>query len=81
MKTKSIKKTRPQGEDNTKTTSVSELKSTVATIQTVYKLQNGVRKYIREMDSILRPCLLPRKFCKIFHIPRHIESLDVYMEY
>ena len=28
-----------------------------------------------------RPCLLPRKFCKIFHIPRHIESLDSYMEY
>jgi len=29
----------------------------------------------------LRPCLVPRKFCKIFHIPRHIESLDAYMEY
>ena len=28
-----------------------------------------------------RPCLLPIKFCKIFHIPHHIESLDVYMEY
>ena len=53
MKTKSIKKTRPQREDNTKTRSVSELKSTVATIKTVYKLQNGVGKYIREMDSIL----------------------------
>ena len=29
----------------------------------------------------LRPCLVPQKFCKIFQIPRHIESLDVCMEY
>jgi hypothetical protein len=29
----------------------------------------------------LRPRLLLRKFFKIFHIPRHIESLDTYMEY
>ena len=29
----------------------------------------------------VRPCLVPRKFCKIFHIPRHIESLDTCMEY
>jgi len=28
-----------------------------------------------------RPCLIPKKFCKIFQIPHHIESLDVYMEY
>ena len=27
------------------------------------------------------PCLVPKKFCKIFQIPRHIESLDVCMEY
>ena len=27
------------------------------------------------------PCLLPRKFYKIFHILRHIESLDACMEY
>jgi len=26
-------------------------------------------------------CLLPRKFCKIFHILRHIESLDACMKY
>ena len=30
---------------------------------------------------VLRPCLFPRKFCKIFHIFRHIESLDAYIEY
>ena len=29
----------------------------------------------------LRPCLVPKKFCKIFQIPRHIESLDVCMKY
>jgi len=29
----------------------------------------------------LRPCLVPEKFCKIFQIFRHIESLDAYMEY
>jgi len=28
-----------------------------------------------------RPCLVPQKFYKIFQIPRHIESLDVCMEY
>jgi len=28
-----------------------------------------------------RPCLVTRKFCKIFHIPCHIESLDAYMKY
>ena len=28
-----------------------------------------------------RSCLVPQKFCKIFHILRHIESLDVCMEY
>jgi len=31
--------------------------------------------------SFIRPCLVPQKFCKIFQILRHIESLDVYMEY
>ena len=29
----------------------------------------------------LRPCLVLRKFCKIFHISRHIESLDVCIKY
>jgi len=29
----------------------------------------------------LRPCLVPEKFCKIFQISRHIESLDICMEY
>ena len=29
----------------------------------------------------IRPCLVPKKFCKIFQIFRHIESLDVCMEY
>jgi len=27
------------------------------------------------------PCLVPKKFCKIFQIPRHIESLDTCMKY
>jgi len=27
------------------------------------------------------PCLVPQKFFKIFQIPRHIESLDVCIEY
>ena len=27
------------------------------------------------------PSLVPEKFCKIFQIPHHIESLDVCMEY
>ena len=29
----------------------------------------------------LGPCLLPKKFCKIFQIPRHIKSLDACIEY
>ena len=29
----------------------------------------------------LRPCLVPKKFCRVFQIPRHIESLDTCMEY
>jgi hypothetical protein len=29
----------------------------------------------------LRPCLVSRKFCKIFQIPRHIESLDTCMKH
>ena len=35
------------------------------------------------MDHIFipRPCLVPKKFCKIFQILRHIESLDVCMKY
>ena len=28
-----------------------------------------------------RPCLVLKKFCKIFQIFRHIESLDVCIEY
>jgi len=28
-----------------------------------------------------RPCLVPRKICKIFQILRHIESLEVCMKY
>ena len=27
------------------------------------------------------PCLVPKKFCKIYQIPRHIKSLDTCMEY
>ena len=35
-------------------------------------------------DRIARtfgPCLLPKKFCKFFHILRHIKSLNVCMRY
>jgi len=32
-------------------------------------------------QALFRPCLLPKKFCKIFQILRHIESLDACMEY
>ena len=28
-----------------------------------------------------RLCLVPKKFCKIFQIPSHIESLDACIEY
>jgi hypothetical protein len=35
----------------------------------------------RVINRLLRPCLVPRKFCKIFQILRHIESLDTCMEY
>ena len=31
--------------------------------------------------SGFRPCLVPKKFYKIFQISRHIESLDAYIEY
>ena len=34
-----------------------------------------------EFFSQLRPCLVSKKFCKIFQIPRHIESLDACIEY
>ncbi|EES04604.3 hypothetical protein SORBI_3004G058050 [Sorghum bicolor] len=33
------------------------------------------------LSSSFRPCLVLQKFCKIFQIPRHIESLDVCMKY
>ena len=29
----------------------------------------------------IRPCLVCKKFCKIFQIPHHIESLDTCMKY
>jgi hypothetical protein len=35
----------------------------------------------RRPSSVLRPCLVPEKFCKIFQISRGIESLDACMEY
>jgi hypothetical protein len=31
--------------------------------------------------QLLRPCLVHEKFCKICHIPSHIESCDTYMEH
>ncbi|KAG0531920.1 hypothetical protein BDA96_04G063600 [Sorghum bicolor] len=33
------------------------------------------------LSSSFRPCLVLQKFCKIFQISRHIESLDVCMKY
>ena len=33
------------------------------------------------LRACLGPCLLHKKFCKIFQISRHIESLDVCMKY
>ena len=33
------------------------------------------------VSNLLRPCLVPEKFCKIFQIFRHIESLDTCIEY
>ena len=33
------------------------------------------------LELQLRPCLVPKKFYKIFQILRHIESLDACMEY
>ena len=44
-------------------------------IETTYNLYN-----FYEWEGP-RPCLVPQKFCKTFHIPRHIESLDVCMKY
>jgi len=34
-----------------------------------------------ELEKRPRPCLVPKILYKIFQIPHHIESLDVYMEY
>jgi len=36
---------------------------------------------ILQKNLELNKALVPQKFCKKFHIPRHIESLDVCMEY
>jgi hypothetical protein len=38
-------------------------------------------KFCTPYFVLLRPCLVPRKFCKIFQIPRHIESLDACMKH
>jgi len=34
-----------------------------------------------ELGVSFGPCLVSRKFCKIFHIFCHIESLDACMKY
>jgi len=46
-----------------------------------YLFQNLVKWMQKERKYTLGPCLVPRKFYKIFHIPRHIESLDTCMKY
>jgi hypothetical protein len=35
----------------------------------------------RKRLTLFGPCLVSKKFCKIFQISRHIKSLDVYMKY
>ena len=37
--------------------------------------------YATAISCRFRPCLVPQKFCKIFQISRHIEFLNVCMEY
>ena len=44
----------------------------------------GRANFVRPVDlapSRSRRCLVQKKFCKIFQILHHIESLDVYMKY
>jgi len=36
---------------------------------------------IENQNARTGPCLVPKKFYKIFQIPRHIESLDTCMKY
>jgi hypothetical protein len=44
-----------------------------------HSLRGAQYFHVTPMQS--RSCLVPRKFCKIFQIPRHIESLDACMKY
>ena len=45
------------------------------------EIKDAVQVKLLFLIFFLRPRLVPRNFCKIFHIPRHIESLDACMEY
>ena len=36
---------------------------------------------VRRVDGSLGPCLVHKKFCKIFQILRHIKSLDACIKY
>ena len=38
-------------------------------------------RILRHMHENIKALFSSQKFCKIFQIPRHIESLDVCMEY
>ena len=41
----------------------------------------GVAAFAICFARLLRPSLVPKKFCKIFQILRHIKSLDTCMKY
>jgi len=56
---------------------INELKST--DIESLWYTYHDL--YLAFISSFLRPCLLAPKYPKISKIPRHIESLDVCMEY
>jgi hypothetical protein len=45
------------------------------------KVETTQRSKKCAVETGIWPCLVPKKFCKIFQISRHIESLDTCMEY
>ena len=48
---------------------------TIPILQNVLELNKAI------ILLLVGPCLVSKKFCKIFQIHHHIESLDVCMEY
>jgi len=57
--------------------------ATVPVLQNFLELNKAQVKIRFRMDfqQSSGPCLVPKKFCRIFQIPRHIEYLDACMEY